>query len=51
MVLTSIHNFVLSNGLEVIGGVGALIFSAVIFVIGVLLLVYARSMCKRGALR
>jgi hypothetical protein len=50
MVLTSIHNFALSNGLEVMGGVGTLIFSAVIVVIGVLLLVYARSMCKRGAL-
>ena len=50
MVLTSIYNFVLSDGMKVMGGVGSLIFSAVIFVIGLLLLVYARSMRKRGML-
>ncbi len=50
LVLTSIHNFVLSNGLKIMGGVGSLIFCAVIFVISVLLLVYARSMRKRGVL-
>ena len=51
IVLTSFHNFVLSDGLEVMGGVRTMIFSAVIFVIGVLLLVYARSMCQRGVLK
>jgi len=50
MVLTDIHSFVLSDGLKIMGGVGTLIFSAVIFVIGVLLLAYARSMGKRGVL-
>jgi len=50
MVVTDIHNFALSNGLKIMGGAGTLVFSAVIFVIGVLLLVYARSMCKRGVL-
>ena len=33
------------------GGTGAILFSAVIFVIAVLLLVYARAMRKRGVLR
>ena len=50
IVLTDIHNFAISNGLKVMGGATALIFSAVIFAIGVLLLVYARSMRKRGVL-
>jgi hypothetical protein len=50
MVLTDINSFVLSDGLKVMGGASALIFAAVIFVIGVLLLVYARSMGKRGVL-
>ena len=51
MVLTFTHNYVLSDGLKIMGGAGAVIFSAVIFVIGVLLLVYARAMRKRGVLR
>jgi hypothetical protein len=50
MVLTDVRNFALANGFKVMGGAAALMFSAVIFVIGVLLLVYARSMCKRGVL-
>jgi hypothetical protein len=50
MVLTDIYNFALTNGFKVMGGAGALIFGAVIFVIGVLLLLYARSMCRRGVL-
>ena len=50
MVLTDVHNYALANGLKVMGGATALMFGAVIFVIGMLLLVYARSMCKRGVL-
>lgn len=50
MILTSIRNFAFSNGLEVMGGAANLIFSAVILVVGVLLLVYARSIRKRGML-
>jgi len=50
MVLTDVYSFALANGLNVMGGATALMFSAFIFVIGVLLLVYARSMCKRGVL-
>ncbi len=51
MVLTTIHNFLLANGLQVMGGVGALVFSVAIFVVGLLLWLYARFMCRRGVLR
>jgi hypothetical protein len=51
MILTDLYNYVLSNGLEVMGGAGAVVFAAVIFVIGLLLWLYARAMCQRGVLR
>ena len=40
----------LSDGIEIMGTGGA-IFSAVIFVVGVFLLVYARRMADAGVLR
>ena len=51
MVLTDLYTFILANGLSVMGGVPVLVFSAVIFVIGILLLIYARAMRKQGVLR
>ena len=52
MVFTFTYNYVFSDWLKVMGGgVGNLIFSGVIFVIALLLLVYARAMRRRGALR
>lgn len=52
MVVTTLRNLVFSNGWEVMGGgAGALIFSAVIFAISLLLVIYARAMRRRGALR
>jgi hypothetical protein len=51
MVLTDFNSFVLSDGLRVMGGAGALVFAAVIFVIGLLLWAYSRSMATRGVLR
>jgi hypothetical protein len=50
MVVTTIHNFVLSNGLEAIGDGFGLVFSAVIFVVALLLYLYARAMKNRGVL-
>ncbi len=50
MVLTTIHNYILSNGMEVMGGVSALVFTVVIFIVAVLLWVYARAMRTRGIL-
>jgi len=49
MIITSVHNFGLSNGAEVMGGEG-LAFSALIFVIALGLWLYARAMAGRGVL-
>ncbi|MGE5318592.1 MAG: hypothetical protein ACM3KD_00290 [Hyphomicrobiaceae bacterium] len=49
--LTFLYNYVLSNGLEVMGGGIALLFAGVILLIAALLLWYARYMAKSGALR
>ncbi|MDY7091628.1 MAG: hypothetical protein SX243_01515 [Acidobacteriota bacterium] len=50
MVITTIHNFLLSNGLEVMGGAFPLIFTAVIFLVALGLWFYARAMQRRGVL-
>jgi hypothetical protein len=50
MVVTVMHNYVFSNGLEVVGDPFSLGFSALIFVVGLLLVLYARAMQKRGVL-
>ena len=50
MVITSIHNFVFSNGLEAMGGLLPLIFTAVIFIVGLGLFIYARKMNQNGFL-
>ena len=49
MVLTTIHNFVLTDGAALMGP-GALAFSAVIWVIALFLFFYARAMAKRGVI-
>lgn len=52
MVLTTIYSVGLSEGLKVMGGgVGMVVFNAIIYVTGLLLLLYARAMRKRGVLR
>lgn len=51
MILTFGHNYLLSDGLSVMGkGLQPAIFSAVIMTIGLLLLVYAMAMRKRRVL-
>jgi hypothetical protein len=50
MLVTSVYSYGFSNGLEAMGGVGTLIFSAVIFVVALFLVLYARAMVKRGVL-
>ena len=49
MAITALQNYVLSSAMEVNGTFG-LVFTAVIFVIAVLQLVYARAMSRRGVL-
>lgn len=51
MVATTIHNFVLTDGLRIMGGAGAAAFSAVIFLIALGLVVYSRAMRAKGVLR
>lgn len=48
---SSIYTMALTDGTAVMGGVGALIFSAVIWFITLALFFYARSMAVRGVLR
>lgn len=50
LVITTFHNFVLSNGMEVMGDPFSLIFTAVIFLVAVALFVYARAMRENGVL-
>ncbi|MDH4050396.1 MAG: hypothetical protein OEU93_02385 [Rubrivivax sp.] len=51
MVLTTVYNYVLSDGLQVMGAsVFSIVFSAVIFGVALLLVVYARAMRDRGVL-
>jgi hypothetical protein len=49
MIVTSIHNFLLTDGLDVMGGAGVA-FSGVIFVVALALWLYARSLAGRGVL-
>jgi len=46
---STIYNFVLTDGLAIMGSTGA-IFTAVIWVIALFLFFYARAMAKRGVL-
>ncbi len=50
MVVTSVYNYILSDGLEMMGGVGPLLFSALIFLVALGLWIYSRAMAKRGVL-
>ena len=50
MALTTLYNFVLTDGAALMGG-GAVAFSAVIWAIALFLFVYARAMAGRGVLK
>ena len=49
MAATFFHNYILSDGIRIMGG-GAVLFSAVIFSFGAVLLAYARRMATARAL-
>jgi hypothetical protein len=49
MVLTTIYSFLLSDGPSIMT-TGEFVFTAVIWIIAVLLFIYARAMSKRGVL-
>ena len=50
MVLTAIQHFLLSDGMRIMGSVGAM-FTVVIWIIAIALFLYARAMAARGVLR
>lgn len=50
LIITTIYSFFMSDGAKIMG-TGGMIFSAVIFVIAVALLAYARGQAMRGVLR
>jgi hypothetical protein len=50
MVVSSIYSFGLSDGAEVMG-TGGVVFTFVIWVVAILLLVYARTQARNGVLR
>lgn len=50
VVVTSFHNYILSNGMDVSGDPISLGFAAVIFLVALGLFLYARSMRRRGVL-
>jgi len=50
MFITFIHNYILSNGLEVIGGTFELVFTGVIIIVAIGLYLYAKAMDKNGIL-
>ena len=51
MIITTFHNYVLSDGLQVVGDNFSLIFTAVIFVVAVGLYFYSRYMLRKRFLK
>lgn len=51
MVIMKIQNFGFTNLRQVMPGPGPVIFAGIIFVVSVLLWIYARQMSRRGVLR
>jgi uncharacterized membrane protein YphA (DoxX/SURF4 family) len=51
MAITAFHNYVLSNGLDVIGDTFSLVFTALIFFAALGLYLYSRAMRQRGVLQ
>ena len=51
MAITAFHNYVLSNGMEVVGDTFSLVFTAIIFIVGLALYLYAKAMRAKGVLK
>lgn len=50
MVVVTLYSFVLSNGLEIMGGIVPVLFSVAVFIISLCLWLYARAMARAGVL-
>lgn len=51
MAITAFHNYVLSNGMEVVGDTSSLVFTAIIFIVGLALYLYAQAMRTKRVLQ
>jgi hypothetical protein len=51
MLLTTFQNYVLSNGMEVMGDTFSLVFTAAIFLLALGLFLYSRAMLQKGVLK
>lgn len=49
MAVSSLHSFLLSNGMEIMGS-GAVVFSLVIWIVAIFLYVYSRKQARAGVL-
>lgn len=49
MLVTMIHNYGFAGAAEIVGGVG-MVFGVIVFVVALALILYARSMARRGVL-
>lgn len=49
MLVTTIHNYVIAGAADIVGGSG-IFFSAVIFIVALVLVVYSRRMTNKGVL-
>lgn len=50
LVLATVYNFVLTDGMSVMGGTPVLVMNVLIWAVAILLLVYAVAMKRRGVL-
>jgi hypothetical protein len=51
MVLMTVHNYCFTNIRQIMPGTGPLIFTSLIFIVALLLWIYARKMCHQGVLK
>jgi len=51
MVVTAFQNYGLSNGMEVVGDMFSLVFTALIFLVGLGLYLYSKAMHSKGVLK
>ena len=51
MAATAIHNYGLSNGMELMGDTFSLVFTAIIFLVGLGLYLYSKAMRSKGVLK
>ncbi len=51
MAISSLYTLVLSDGLALMGGPGALAFTVIVWIVAIFLLVYSWKMTTRGVLR